>query len=199
MEKGSFREGVSVGKRKWYSLIDKIWALPNLLEAFKEVEHNRGAAGVDGVTIAVFKAELEDNVRVLQLALRDKTYKPKPVRRVYIPKADGTQRPLGIPCVADRVVQAAMKRILEPIFEPTFMECSFGFRPGRSAHMALDKIRKDLREGYVHVIDADLKLAICREIVRKLDGEITVHSGNRGNTFTVSLPIEFSDSINIQY
>jgi len=158
MEKGSFREGVKGAKRRrWYSLIDKIWAMPNLEEAFREVKRNRGAAGVDGMTIQAFESQLENHLGVLQQALRSKTYKPKPVKRVYIPKADGTQRPLGIPTVGDRVVQAAARRILEPIFEATFMDGSFGFRPGRSAHMALEKIRSDLRDGYVYVIDADLK------------------------------------------
>ena len=144
-------------KRKWYSLIDKIWATANLEEAFREVKRNGGAAGVDRVTVKAFEERLEDNVRVLQQALRSKTYQPKPVRRVYIPKADGSQRPLGIPTVRDRVVQAATKRILEPIFEAKFLDCSFGFRPERSAHMALKKIRKDLMDGYLYVIDADIK------------------------------------------
>jgi RNA-directed DNA polymerase len=157
MEKGSFREGVSTNRRKWYSLIDKIWAIPNLEEAFKEVKRNRGASGVDGVTIKEYGAKLEDNVRALHMALRDKVYKPRPVRRVYFTKEDGTGRPIGIATVGDRVVQAAMKRVLEPIFEETFEDCSYGFRPGRSAHMALNKILQDLRQGYVYVIDADLK------------------------------------------
>lgn len=144
-------------KRKWYSLNDKIWAMPNLEEAFKEVKRNRGAPGVDKVTIKAFETNLEDNLRVLQTALRSKSYTPKPVRRKYIKKEDGSQRPLGIPTVGDRVVQAALKRVLEPIFEPKFCERSYGFRPGRSAHMALETIRKDLMEGYRYVIDADLK------------------------------------------
>jgi Retron-type reverse transcriptase len=153
-----FREGVENGKkRRWYSLIDKISATPNLEEAFREVKRNKGAAGVDGVTIKAFESELESHVQALQHALRTKNYRSKPVKRVYIPKADGTQRPLGIPTVGDRVVQAAVRRILEPIFEEVFLDCSFGFRPGRSAHMALQKIRKDLAEGYSYVIDADLK------------------------------------------
>ena len=153
-----FREGVENGKkRRWYSLIDKIWATPNLEEAFKEVKRNKGAAGVDKVTIKAVEAELESHVQALQHTLRTKTYRSKPVRRVFIPKADGTQRPLGIPTVGDRVVQAAAKRILEPIFEEIFLDCSYGFRPGRSAHMALKKINKDLMDGYTYVIDADLK------------------------------------------
>ncbi|MFC5471503.1 group II intron reverse transcriptase/maturase [Cohnella suwonensis] len=153
-----FREGVKNGKkRRWYSLIDKIWATPNLEEAFREVKRNKGVAGVDGMTIKAFESGLESHVQALQHALRTRTYRSKPVKRVYIPKTDGTQRPLGIPTVGDRVVQAAAKRILEPIFEEIFLDCSFGFRPGRSAHMALQKIRKDLMEGYTYVIDADLK------------------------------------------
>jgi len=153
-----FREGVKNDKkRRWYSLIDKIWAKPNLEEAFQEVKRNKGAAGVDGVTVQAFESKLEDNVQALQHDLQSRTYRSKPVKRVYIPKADGTQRPLGIPTVGDRVVQAAAKRILEPIFEEVFLDCSFGFRPGRSAHMALEKIRKDLLAGYLYVIDADLK------------------------------------------
>lgn len=144
-------------KRKWYSLIDKIWAMPNLEEAFKEVKANRGSSGVDKVTIKAFEANLEDNLRALQTALRTKNYTPKPVRRKYIKKDDGSKRPLGIPTVGDRVVQAALKRILEPIFEVKFCERSYGFRPGRSAHMAIETIRKDLMDGYRYVIDADLK------------------------------------------
>lgn len=151
------REGAKQGDRKWYSLIDKIWAKPNLEEAFKEVKRNRGAAGIDRMTVKAFESQLEHHLEVLQQTLKDKTYRPKPVRRVYILKADGTQRPLGIPTVGDRVVQAAARRIMEPIFEAKFMNCSYGFRPGRSAHMALQKIRKDLEEGYRYVIDADLK------------------------------------------
>ncbi|MDF2935592.1 MAG: group intron reverse transcriptase/maturase, partial [Paenibacillaceae bacterium] len=152
------REGVKKQEgRKWYSLIDKMWAKPNLEEAFKEVKRNGGAAGIDRMTIKAFESELEHHLEVLQQALKNKTYRPKPARRVYIPKADGTQRPLGIPTVRDRVVQAAAKRILEPVFEAKFMDCSYGFRPERSAHMALKKIRKDVEDGYRYVIDADLK------------------------------------------
>lgn len=84
-------------KRKWYSLIDKIYAMSNLEEAFQAVKKNKGAPGVDGVTIAKYEEKLEDNLRALQQNVKSKSYRPKPVKRVYIPKADGTQRPLGIP------------------------------------------------------------------------------------------------------
>jgi RNA-directed DNA polymerase len=113
--------------------------------------------GVDKVTIKDYEIELEHNLRVLQESLRVKTYRAKPVRRVFIPKADGTKRPLGIPTVEDRILQSATKRILEPIFEQKFLDCSFGFRPNRSAHMAIDKIRQDWMDGYNFVIDADIK------------------------------------------
>lgn len=153
------REGeVSAKKRKWYSLIDKIWTYSNLEQAFFDVKSNKGSHGVDNVTIKDYEVDLEHNLRVLQQSLRDKSYRAKPVRRVYIPKSDGTQRPLGgIPSVEDRVLQAAVKRKLEPIFEQKFLPCSFGFRPNRSAHMAIQKIRKDLLDGYTYVIDADIK------------------------------------------
>ena len=86
-----------MGKRKWYSLIDKIYAMSNLEEAFQAVKKNKGAPGVDGMTIAKYEEKLEDNLRVLEQKVKNKRYRPKPVKRVYIPKADGTQRPLGIP------------------------------------------------------------------------------------------------------
>jgi len=86
-----------MGKRKWYSLIDKMYAMSNLEEAFQAVKKNKGAPGVDGVTIAKYEEKLEDNLRVLEQKVKNKSYRPKPVKRVYIPKADGTQRPLGIP------------------------------------------------------------------------------------------------------
>lgn len=144
-------------KRKWYSLIDKIWNYQNLEQSFLDVKKNRGAHGVDKVTIKDYEKDLEHNLRVLQESLRTKAYRAKPVRRVYIPKDDGTKRPLGIPTVEDRIIQAATKRILEPIFEQKFLDCSYGFRPSRSAHMAIDKIRQDLIAGYTYVIDADIK------------------------------------------
>ncbi len=144
-------------KRTWYSLYDKVYKRTNLVNAFEQVKKNEGAPGVDKVSIEGYEAKLEDNLEVLQQKLKDKSYRPKPVRRKMIKKENGKQRPLGIPTVEDRVVQAALRNILEPIFEEDFLPCSYGFRPGISAHMALDKVTEHLNDGYHFVIDADLQ------------------------------------------
>jgi RNA-directed DNA polymerase len=144
-------------KRVWYSLYDKIYAKANLEKAFSHVKKNKGAPGVDKVTIKMYEQKLEDNLEVLQEKLKSKTYRPKPVRRKMIEKDNGKLRPLGIPTVEDRIVQAAIRNILEPIFEEDFLPCSYGFRPGISAHMALDKVTEHLEAGYHYVIDADLQ------------------------------------------
>ncbi len=144
-------------KRVWYSLYDKIYAKSNLENAFSLVKKNKGAPGVDKVTIKTYEQNLEDNLEVLQEKLKSKTYRPKPVRRKMIEKDNGKMRPLGIPTVEDRVVQAAIRNILEPIFEADFLPCSYGFRPGIGAHMALDKVTEHLEDGYRYVIDADLQ------------------------------------------
>ena len=143
--------------RVWYSLYDKVFAKANLRDAFAQVKKNRGAPGVDKVTIGDYEAALEDNLEVLHQKLKEKSYRPKPVRRKMIEKENGKKRPLGIPTVEDRVVQAAVRNILEPIFEEDFLPCSYGFRPNISAHMALDQVSKHLRKGYEYVIDADLQ------------------------------------------
>jgi len=119
-------------KRKWYSLIDKVWRMENLEEAWRSVRSNRGSCGVDGVSVEQFEDNLVNNLWELYRLLREKRYKPKPVLRVNIPKGDGRVRPLGVPAVRDRVVQQALSRVLEPIFEAKFLDCSFGFRPDRS-------------------------------------------------------------------
>jgi RNA-directed DNA polymerase len=147
-------------KFRFYALYDRIYRLDVLWAAWEKVKANGGAAGLDGVSIeGIEKASggAEGLVNRLHQELGTKTYKPKAVRRVYIDKPDGRKRPLGIPTVADRVVQTACLLILEPIFEADFEDCSYGFRPERNAHQALKEIRGYLKAGYQAVYDADLK------------------------------------------
>ena len=152
----ALEQGVIGGK--WHSLIDKVYALPNLRQAFARVKANGGAAGVDRVTVEEFEHDLEANLEKLSRSLQDGSYRPQAVRRVWIPKPGGSEkRPLGIPTVRDRVVQAALRAVLEPIFERDFAAQSYGFRPHRGCKDALRRVDTLLKQDHNWVVDADLK------------------------------------------
>ena len=145
-------------KIKVHSLTGRI--TPELMKvAFKSVKKNRGAAGVDKVSVQMFEANLEQNLEALMRDLKQGDFQASPLRRVYIPKGPRSQkmRPLGIPVVRDRVAQEVLRRLLEPIFEPMFHDSSFGFRPRRNCHMAIEGALALHQQGYRHVLDADIK------------------------------------------
>ena len=148
----------SVRGGKWHSLIDKVYKQENLYSAYREVAANKGAPGVDNITIEDFTAGLTRNMDKLGRQLRDGSYRPQAVKRVHIPKPGSSEtRPLGIPTVRDRVVQNALRHALEPILERQFAEHSYGFRPNRGCKDALRRVDRLLKAGYEYTVDVDLK------------------------------------------
>ena len=150
------QETLPVKARKAHSLTGRI-TNDLMLKAFKAVKKNRGAAGIDKISISMFEKQLEQNLTRLMKDLKSGAYQPKPLRRKLIPKAPGKFRPLGIPAVRDRVAQEVIRRLIEPYFEPHFSDLSFGFRPHRSCHQAIRKMLKFWKQGYCIVLDADIQ------------------------------------------
>jgi group II intron reverse transcriptase/maturase len=138
-------------------LINKVIADENLWEAYEKVKANKGAPGMDGITVHQLKAHMVKHHQPLRRKLKDGTYQPQPVKRVAIPKPDGSKRYLGIPCVLDRVVQQAILQVIDPLIDPQFSERSFGFRKGRNAHQAVKLAEQYYQEGYRVAVDCDLK------------------------------------------
>ena len=144
-------------QRRFHALYDRIFRLDILWRAWKEVRANKGSAGMDGITFEMIEEYgVEEYLLDIQEDLQNKQYRPKPVKRVYIPKPDGKQRPLGIPTIRDRIVQQACKIVIEPIFEANFLDSSYGFRPKRDAKQATEKVKKELYKNW-YVVDADIQ------------------------------------------
>jgi len=157
LQRALYRAAKASAARRFHALFDKMYREDILRRAWREVKGNAGAAGVDGQTISdIEQRGVDQFLATLAADLQEGKYRPRPVRRVLIPKADGGERPLGIPTVRDRVVQAAAKVVLEPIFEADFRDCSYGFRPRRSAHQAMGVIRSAVNAGANWVVDADI-------------------------------------------
>ncbi len=162
---------------KWYSLIDKVYAMTNLWRSYDKVKRNKGSktAGIDGESIIEFSAQAEKYLIELHHELKSGKYKPQAVKRVYIDKPDGSKRPLGIPTIRDRIVQQALLNVLQPIFEPDFHPSSYGYRPERSAHHALAKAERFARYyGLENVVDMDLS-----KCFDTLDHDLIIESVNR--------------------
>ena len=147
--------GVKGGK--WFSLVDKVYRMETLEAAWTQVKSRKGCAGCDGVSIQRFSAHADKYLEEIATTLRNGVYKPSPIKRVWIEKASGGLRPLGIPTVKDRIVQTAVKFVLEPILEKEFRSCSFGFRPKRNAKDALREVDGHLRSNHTVVVDIDIK------------------------------------------
>jgi group II intron reverse transcriptase/maturase len=161
------------------SLWEQVMARENLVLALRRVERNAGAAGIDGMTTAELRPWLKEHWLDVRAALDAGTYRPQPVRRVMIPKPAGGQRPLGVPTVLDRLIQQAVAQVLEPVFEPHFSDHSYGFRPGRSAHHAVERARQFITDGAVWVVDVDLEAffdrvqhdALMARVARRVDDQ----------------------------
>jgi len=152
----TLERGIKGGK--WFSLMDKVWKMENLQSACQSVARNRGGAGVDGLKIGPYLSKGPERLAQMQEWLKAGQYTPRPVKRVWIPKLGSKElRPLGVPTVEDRIAQTAIRNVIEPIFENTFAEHSYGFRPGRGAKDALRRVDQLLKSGRVWVVDADLK------------------------------------------
>ena len=146
----ALENGVKGGK--WFSLIDKVYRSSTLEAAWRKVRANKGAAGVDKITINRFEVNQAKYLKELEHELKTGTYQPMAVKRVYIPKGQGKLRPLGIPSIKDRIAQQAVKMALEPIFENEFLDMSYGFRPRKGAQMALQEVSRLIKEGYTWVV-----------------------------------------------
>ena len=143
--------------RKFFQLIDKIYEMKNLNDAWKKVKSNKGCAGIDKQSIRDFQKQSEMHLKEIQRAVKNGMYEPMPTLRKLIPKEDNQFRALGIPSVKDRVLQQATKNVIEQIFEMKFLDCSYGYRPNKSAQQAVEQIRKYVEQGYIWVIDADVE------------------------------------------
>ncbi len=152
----TLERGIEGGK--WFALIDKVYRIANLQSAFNRVWRNGGSAGIDDQSIQKFEAKEEQQLQQLSQELQKRSYRPAAVKRVWIPKPGSTEkRPLGIPLVRDRVVQTALRNVIEPIFERDFAQHSYGFRPGRGAKEALRRVEELLNKAHHWVVDADIK------------------------------------------
>ena len=151
----ALERGVKGGK--WHSLIDKVTREKSLEVAWKQVEARKGGGGVDGMSIAVFSKRSDKRLARLSEQLREGRYQPHAVKRVWIPKSDGKKRPLGVPTIIDRIVQTSIRNAIEPIFEKKFVECSYGFRPGRGCKDALREVSAALKQGRTWVVDVDIE------------------------------------------
>src|SRR5258707_3612763 len=146
----------------WFSLMDKVYNPDNLWSSWAQSAKNQGKPGVDGITIDRYEKDAEANLRRLSEQLRDGSYQPKEIRRTYIPKADGTMRPLGIPTVCDRIVQGAVRHVIEPVFEKEFAQHSYGFRPGKGCKDALRRGRRPRPTAHLDGLGAQLQSSFPR-------------------------------------